>query len=259
MRPWKLAELTHAEVKAHAFEAAVLPLGCTEPHNLHLPHGQDTFESEVIGDRVCAAAHARGAKVVLLPAIPYGTVTNQRACPLSINVNPSTLGMVITDVVASLTGHGIRKVLLLNSHGGNELKPLLRELFGRTEARLFLCDWFRMVRDVYAEVFERPDDHAGEMETSIALACFPELVARNPDGTLRADEGAVADTRFEAVNAGWVSITRPWDLLTTNTGVGNPHAASADKGRRILDIIVERLAGFVVELSAAEVDERFPF
>ena len=93
----------------------------------------------------------------------------------------------------------------------------------------------------------------------MALAYCPELVARNPDGTLAADEGRAAETRFEAVNRGWVTITRPWHLLTTNTGAGNPHAATAEKGRRLIEVLVERLAQFLVELSAAEIDERFPY
>ena len=87
------------------------------------------------------------------------------------------------------------------------------------------------------------------METSFGLAYFPELVGRNADGTLIADDGTVATTRFEAVNNGWVSITRPWHLLTTNSGSGYPHAATAEKGRRMMDLVVERLAPFLVELS----------
>lgn len=259
MLPWDLANTNYATVKRHRYEVAVLPLGCTEPHNLHLPYSQDTLESRVIGEQVCAVAWDAGARVVLLPAIPYGTVSNQRECPLSINVNPTTLYAFVRDVVESLAGHGVRKILLLNSHGGNDMKPLLRELYGRVDARLFLCDWYRMVRDVYDRIFERPDEHAGEMETSIALAYFPDLVARNPDGTLAADEGAGRPTRLAAVNEGWVSITRPWHLLTTNAGFGNPHAATKEKGERIMRIIVERLSSFLVELSKSPIDGDFPF
>jgi len=259
MRPWKLAETNYAYVKEHRFEVAVLPLGATEPHNLHLPYGTDTLEGDTIGEAICAAAHQRGAKVVLLPTMPYGTETNQMAFPLAMNVNPSTLAAVIRDLVESLAHHGIRKIVLLNSHGGNDLKPVLRELYGRTSAHLFLCNWYRVLADEYGEIFERPDDHAGEMETSLILAYFPHLVARDDQGNLLADEGAIAATRFEAVNRGWVSITRPWHLLTTNSGAGNPHAASAEKGRQLVERLVERLAGFLVELSAANVDERFPF
>ena len=129
----------------------------------------------------------------------------------------------------------------------------------RRPAQLFLCNWYRVLADIEHEIFVEPGDHAGEMETSFMLAYRPELVARNADGSLAADEGATAETRFRAVNRGWVSITRPWHLLTTNTGAGNPHAATADKGRRMVELLVERLAAFLVELSAAKLDERFPY
>lgn len=259
MRPWILAETNYAHTKVNRYEVAVLPLGAIEPHNLHLPYGTDLFEGTVIGERVCQAAHERGAKVVLLPTIPYGTETNMSELPLALNVNPSTLFQFVTDLVESLTRSGIRKIVILNSHGGNEMKPLLRELCGRTGAQLFLCNWYQMVRDRYAEIFDQADDHAGEMETSFALAYFPELVAREEDGSLAADDGQTAPARFEALNCGWVTITRPWHLLTTNSGSGNPHAASAEKGRQLMELLVDRLAPFLVELSNAAIDERFPY
>jgi creatinine amidohydrolase len=257
--PWDLERITYAEVRASDYRVAVLPLGATEPHNLHLPYATDTLESQVIGRALCGEAVARGARVVLLPAIPYGTETNMRALPLAMNLNPSTLFAVVTDLVQSLIRSGIRRVVLLNSHGGNDLKPLLRELAGQTEAHLFLCEWFRLVADRYDEIFQCREDHAGEMETSVALAYFGDRVARNADGSLRADDGAVRSTRFEAINRGWVSITRPWHLLTQNTGSGNPHAATAEKGERLVELVVERLAPFLVELSEAEEDDRFPY
>lgn len=259
MRPWKLTELNLRQVREKDFEVAVLPLGAIEPHNLHLPYGMDLFEGDLIGERVCEEAYNGGAKVVLLPTIPFGTETNLAGMPLALNVNPSTLSAFITDIIESLAGHGVRKIVLLNSHGGNDLKPLLRELYGRMEAFLFLCDWYRMIGDIYGEIFDHPDDHAGEMETSIALAYFPNLVSRNENGSLSADEGEISTMRFEALNSGWVSITRPWHLLTSNSGVGNPHSATSEKGERIINVIVERLAPFLVELSEAEIDERFPF
>jgi creatinine amidohydrolase len=152
MRPWLLAETNYAYTKEHPFEVAVLPLGATEPHNLHLPYGTDLFEATILGEKICEEAHRRGAKVVLLPTMPYGTETNMRAFPLAMNVNPSTLGLVVRDLVASLVQSGIRKVLLLNSHGGNDLKPLLRELYGSSPAHLFLCNWYQMVADEYASL-----------------------------------------------------------------------------------------------------------
>lgn len=259
IRPWKLSDTNYAYVKANPFDTAVLPLGATEPHNLHLPYGTDTFQCDEVGDAICAAAHARGAKVVLLPTMPYGTETNQMAFPLAMNVNPSTLGQVVRDLIDALVHHGIRKIVLLNGHGGNEMKWLLREVCDKSEAKLFLCNWYQVAADAYRDIYVDAGDHAGEMETAMMQAYRPHLVVTNADGTLAADDGAVRTTRFEAVNRGWVGITRPWHLLTTNTGVGNPHPATAEKARQMMEIVVERLSTFLVELSAAPLDEHFPY
>jgi len=259
MRPYILAETNYAYTKANPYEVAVLPLGATEPHNLHLPYGTDLFEGTIVGEKICEEAHRRGAKVVLLPTIPFGTETNMAKLPLAINVNPTTLFRFVTDVVHSCIASGVRKIVLLNSHGGNEMKPLLRELCDKIDGHLFLCNWYNALGDDYAKIFEHKEDHAGEMETSFGLAYFPSLVAKQADGSLAGDEGATAKTRFEALNRGWVSITRPWHLLTTNTGSGYPHAATAEKAERMMALLVERLAPFLVELSAAPIDHTFPY
>jgi creatinine amidohydrolase len=261
MREWILSEINYGYVKNHPYDVAVLPMGATEPHNLHLPYGTDTFESLEIASRSCEAAFRRGARVVMLPVVPYGTETNLGAFPLAMNLNPSTLALVIGDLVASLEKQGIRKLVILNGHGGNELKPVLRELYGKTRVHLFLCDWFRGISaDVQKQLSADPGDHAGEMETAFGLAYFPQFVARDArTGKLAADAGATQPTRFDAINRGWISITRPWHLLTTNSGAGNPHPATAEKGKHLVETIVLRLADFLVELAAAELDEKFPF
>ncbi len=260
MRPWILAETNYGHVRDCDYSVAVLPMGATEPHNLHLPYGTDSFEAEAIASRVCEAAWHRGAKVVMLPVIPYGTETNQAKCRLSMNVNPSTLGLMIRDLVESLEGHGIRKLMILNSHGGNDFKPLLRELMGKTSVQLFLCDWFRgLSADVQKQLFKDPGDHAGATETALAMAYFGDLIARDSEGRMIADEGATASTRFNAVNRGWVSITRPWHLLTTNTGAGNPFEATAEQGQALMKTIVDRLSDFLVQLAESDLDSLFPF
>lgn len=259
MKPWILAENNYGHIKDQEYEVAVLPLGATEPHNLHLPYGTDIFEADIVGNRICEAAHHGGAKVILLPTIPFGTETNLREFPLAINLNPSTLNLVIKDVVDSLVNSGIRKVVLLNSHGGNGLKPLLREMSGQTSAHLFLCNWYQVIDDIYFEIFEKREDHAGEMETSFGLAFFPELVACNEDGTLAADDGAVKQTQIDALNHGWVSITRPWHLLTKNSGAADPHAATAEKGQKMMDVLVERLGQFLIDVSNEEITDQFPY
>ena len=254
MQPWNLSETNYGQVKARPFEVAVLPLGATEPHNLHLPYGTDTIQVEAIGRLACEKAHKQGARVALLPAIPYGTETNQMRFPMAMNLDPSTLARVITDLVDSLANHGVMKCVLLNGHGGNDLKWVLRELHLKTPVRLFVAHWWKMASDRHREIFDDPGDHAGELETSMILAHRPDLVAQ---GT--ADAGSIASTRFEAVNKGWVEITRPWHLLTTNSGAGDPRPATPAKGQALTEIVVSRLAAFLVDLDASPLDDRFPF
>lgn len=260
-REWVLSEVPYSYVKEHPYQVAVLPMGATEPHNLHLPYGTDTFQVEELAQQACAAAFRRGAAAVQLPVIPFGTETNLQAFPLAMNLQPSTVGRVITDLAASLHASGVHKLLILNGHGGNDFKPLLRELYGQTPVQLFLCDWFKgLTADVQKTIFESPGDHAGEMETSLGLAYFSHLVqADSVTGQLVADDGSMAATQLTGVNRGWVSITRPWHLLTTNTGAGNPHPATAEKGRRLMQVMVERLADFLVELAELPLGAKFPY
>ncbi len=256
MKPYVLSEQNHAFIRSQRWQVAVLPFGATEPHNLHMPYGTDNYEVEEIGRRACERAYKAGAKALLLPTMPFGVNTNHLQVPgaLALSVNPTTLLALITDLVDALERQGLRKLVLLNGHGGNELKPLMRELHHRTKVFLCLCDWFRMATDVYPKLFEQPGEHADEVETSLGLAYFPRLV--QPE---LADDGAAQPTRFEAINRGWISITRPWHLVSKNTGLGNPAAATADKGQKLMDVLVERLGDFLVDLSKAEMNETFPY
>jgi creatinine amidohydrolase len=258
-RPWVLAETPYRYLKDHAYDLAVLPMGATEPHNLHLPYGTDYYEGTLIGEQLCRQAWEQGARPVLLPTMPYGTETNLSEFPLAMNLNPSTLTQVIADLVESVQRAGIRKMLILNSHGGNEFKPVLRELANETEVHLFLCSWYTCLSDVYFDIFQNPEDHAGELETSLMLRYLPQLVAKDEQGGLAADSGATRPFRFEALSKNWVTITRPWHLLTQNSGSGNPHAATAEKGQQVMEVICQRLVPFIVDLCAAEIDETFPF
>lgn len=254
MREWKLAEVRYNLVRTRQYEVAVLPIGATEPHGLHMAYGTDNFEIESLADRACEQAHAMGAKVILLPTIPYGVDTNQLAFPLAININPSTQNAIITDIVRSLEQHRIPKMILLNGHGGNNFNPLLRELYGQTRVFLTWVDGWNIAKGGREEIFEHPGDHADEMETSWMLHLRPDLVFME-----ECDDGAVKTPRLAAMQEGWAWFVRPWERLTQNSGVGDPRRASAEKGERFLTAAAERLAQFIKELSDAEMDATFPY
>jgi creatinine amidohydrolase len=254
MNTFVLAESTHAHIRSTQWEVAVLPFGACEPHNFHLPYGTDIFEADTVGRLACEFAYNKGAKVLLLPPIPFGVNTNLLDVPgaLPLNVTPTTLLKILTDLVDALERKGIRKILLLNSHGGNELKPLIRELHHRTKVFLCVCDWFRIAKD--QKIFDVPGDHADEMETSFALLHFPHLVDMKSAGP-----GTPRPTRFEATEKGWVQLSRPWHLLTEDTGVGDPRQASPEKAKKLLEIVTHRLGTFLYELAKSPMDDQFPF
>jgi creatinine amidohydrolase len=196
----------------------------------------------------------RKAKVLLLPALPYGVDSNLLSYPFTMHVSQATLDAMIAEIAASVRHHGIRKFVIVNGHGGNDFVPLVRQLQHTQDIFSFLCDWWRIGQDNYSELFEAPDDHAGEMETSIALALYPERVALE-----NAKDGKVRPFGMAALNAGWVKTSRDFGRLNDHCAAGDPSKASAEKGRRYLELAVRRLGDFLVELAGTEIDEHFPF
>jgi len=174
-RPWVLAETTWTDVRMRSWEVAVLPWGATEAHNLHLPYGTDCRETEAIAADAARQAWDRGARVVVLPVVPFGVNTQQLDIPLTVSMSPSTQGAVLADVVESLEGQGVRKLVVLNGHGGNDFRQVIREL--QVDTPLFLCavSWYAIpgLQDTFVE----PGDHAGELETSLMQHLHPDPAA----------------------------------------------------------------------------------
>jgi creatinine amidohydrolase len=245
-RPYVLAETTWSDVRVSRYEVALLPWGATEAHNLHLPYATDVIESERVAIESARRAWERGARVVVLPPIPFGVNTGQLDIPLCINMNPSTQLGVLRDVAESLAGQGVRKLVIVNGHGGNDFKPLIRELQPRVAIFLCTLDWWTAV-DARAH-FDVPGDHGGELETSAMLHLAPELVLPLEE----AGEGHAHPWAVRGLRDGLAWAPRQWTRATDDTGVGDPRAATAEKGRRFVDAACERIAEFLAELAVAD-------
>ena len=98
----QLENLTHPEVKAREIRVAVLPIGSTEPHANHMPYGSDFFATGALAARAAAKANELGAKVMVLPVMPYGVNTNVTAIPYAQSLRPATLTLVVKDIVDGL-------------------------------------------------------------------------------------------------------------------------------------------------------------
>ena len=250
-RAYILAETNWKTVKHNPFELAILPWGATEPHNFHLPYATDNYESAAIAEGAAEIAWKQGAKVIVLPTVPFGVNTGQLDLKFAINMNPSTQLAVLTDIASALTGQGVKKLLILNSHGGNDFRQMIRELQPRV--KLFICtiNWWTCVSG--KDYFDEPGDHAGEMETSMMMAIQPDLLLPLSE----AGAGKAKTFRVAGLREGWAWAPRQWSKVTSDTGTGNPARATAEKGDKFLKAVTERIGGFLVDLAHADLENMY--
>jgi creatinine amidohydrolase len=244
MRPYILAESHWKTIKETEFTLAVLPWGATEAHNYHLPYGTDVIEADAVGAEAARLAWEKGIKVTVLPTIPFGVNTGQFDVKLDINMNPSTQLAVLRDVVEVLNRQGIFKLIILNSHGGNDFKTMIREL-GLQFPKMFLCscNWYQAVDQ--KQFFENKDDHAGEMETSLILHLTPKLVRPLSE----AGDGSAKKFRMSGIREGWAWAERKWLQVTRDTGVGDPRKATPEKGEKYFKAVTEKVSQFFVDVA----------
>jgi creatinine amidohydrolase len=250
-RPHVLAESHWKIVRAEKYEVAVLPWGATEPHNFHLPYGTDVYEATAVSERAAAIANDREAKVIVLPVIPFGVNTGQLDLPLTINLNPTTQLAVLSDIASSLAGQGIRKLVILNGHGGNDFRQMIRELQPRIDVFISTINWWSCLDP--SPFFDEPGDHAGELETSVMMAIQPDVVRPLAE----AGPGKARRFTIAGLRDGWAWAPRKWSEVTDDTGVGNPSAASREKGDRFLSAVCERIASYLTDLSAADLERLY--
>lgn len=252
IRPYILKETNWKDIQHHQYELAVLPWGATEAHNYHLPYGTDVYEGDAIAAESARIAWEKKAKVVVLPTIPFGVNTGQRDIYLDMNIYPSTQMAILKDVCEVLSTHGIKKLMIMNSHGGNDWKSIVREL-GAIYPEMYICvtDWFKsMDRTKY---FDDPGDHADEMETSLIMYLKPELVL--PRETW--GDGKEKKHRIKAFSEGWAWSERRWSKVSADTGIGDPKASSAEKGKAFFDAVCQKMGQLFVDLCNLDQEDMY--
>ncbi len=252
IRPYILAETNWKHIKDASIEVAVLPWGATEAHNYHLPYGTDVFEANHIAAASAQIAWQQGAKIIVLPTIPFGVNTGQADIKLDINLNPSTQLAILADIIEVLNRQGIFKLIILNSHGGNDFKTMLREL-GLKFSNMFLCtcNWFQALdKSLY---FDHEGDHADEMETSLIMHLHPELLLPLTE----AGEGKEKKIKMKAFAEKWVWTERKWSQISADTGVGIPHKATKEKGEKYFKAVTEKVGAMLIELAGCDVSDLY--
>lgn len=246
-RPYVLHEATYSQAKAHAPKVAILPWGATEAHNRHLPHGTDVIEATALAERAAQLADEAGAKVIVLPTIPFGNNEQQLDQVATISFRTSTALAILTDVARSLSMQGIDRLVVLNAHGGNEFKPLIRDVQKQFGMLIVLVNFFQIRSEVLKQIFDQPGDHADEMETSMLLHLTPQWVHMEEAG-----EGKRIPFAIEGLTQSGVWTPRPWSATHPDTGAGDPAKASPEKGKRYFELISDEIARVLINLARAK-------
>lgn len=252
MRPYLLAESSWKDVKKEKIQIVVLPWGATEAHNYHLPYGTDNYQIESIASEAGKRAWETGVKVKVLPNIPFGVNTGQADIKLDINLNPSTQFAILSDIIEVLNRQGIYKLILINGHGGNDFKPLLRELGLRYPKMMLVTTNFFQTVNKY-DFFEEEGDHADEMETSLMLHLKPELVLPLE----QAGSGKENKSKIAGLREGWAWAERKWSMVSQDTGIGNPEKATKEKGERFFNAVSQKLGELIKDVAEVEIEDRY--
>ncbi len=237
---------------------AVLPVAATEQHGPHLPLSVDTL----LVDGVVAAAlpHlAPDLKVLFLPTQAVGLSPEHAAFPGTLTLKAETILRLWTDLGESVAAAGIKKLLLFNSHGGqvSVMDLVARDLRARLDMLVYSASWFNLplldakgqdVNALFSADEHRFGIHAGDMETSMMLALDPARVdmAQAQNFASTSQERA---QKFDILGNG-KSAKLGWQMQDYNPAgaVGNAAAASADKGRAVLEAAGLSLARLLAEI-----------
>lgn len=240
--------------RGNNYDLVILPWGATEPHNLHLPYMTDCILSHHIAvDAAVKAFETHGMRCMVLPPVTFGSQNpGQRSLKFCIHARYQTQFAILSDVVASLSEQGFDKLLIVNGHGGNNFKNMIRDLAVDFPKFTIACgEWFKMADA--KQYFDQPGDHADELETSVMMHYRSELASLEQAG-----EGVGHPFSIEALKTGKIWMPRNWNLASPHdTGIGNPMLATAEKGKAFAQAVATAYADFIQQFVNIKKPEDF--
>lgn len=228
---------------------AVLPLGSIEKHGEHLPTGTDTLNVEHIAREAC-----RQAGAIMLPPMAYTMVHEMKASVGAISLSAATFLKVLEEVCDDVARNGVKKILLLNGHGGNGHLSMtfLQDLPGKNKDYvvyyLFLTSCVsprdrEQIRS--SSKAAHPGGHADDGETDLTLHHYPDLVDLK---AISQDPGAGKSGKdFDIGNAQshvW------WYSEYPDSLAGDPRFPSPQRGEMISNMIIAGLAQTISKIKA---------
>jgi creatinine amidohydrolase/Fe(II)-dependent formamide hydrolase-like protein/7-cyano-7-deazaguanine synthase in queuosine biosynthesis len=248
------AEMTwpEAQIRLKEVDVALLPVGSLEQHGPHLPLDTDAFDARYLAKQVAFACS--DPKPLVLPLIPYGVSYHHEDFSGTIGISPGTLSQLAYEIGMSAARNGITKLIIINGHGGNI--PALQyagQMINR-DARIFTCveTGETSEKDILGMIDTPNDVHAGEIETSTALANRPHMV--------RQDKMDKFIPKFSSRYLNFSSKRSvEWNAriakISSSGVLGDPTKASQEKGKKIWAIMIKHLVEFVEDLKNMSLDE----
>ena len=249
----EMPETDWSRLKAHELRAlaaqnavVILPSASIEQHGPHLPVMTDTRLGYEINIRAARKAYAT-RPVVVAPVVWSGLSEHHMPFGGTLTLSHATFRAVVRDLIDALIRHGFHDILISNSHGGNviAMQQICDELAPSLNATLVATTYVTEAgKDLSQHLQDQPGVmHAGEAETSMMMACEPDLVDTSELATLT---DGMDGGRFLA--AGKASYRwRPFAHITGNGMAGNPARASIAKGEAMLEAGAEALAALILD------------
>jgi len=247
-------ELTwpEAEKKLKEVDVALLPVGAIEQHGPHLTLDVDAFDAEYLARRVADACS--DPKPLVLPTLAYGVSYHHEEFPGTLSISNETLSRLVYEIGISIAKNGIKKLVIINGHGGNS--PALNyaaQMINR-DAKIFACVDTGETSDVdIYDIVETPNDvHAGEIETSTSLATRPHLVNMEEAQKMVPEFSSRYLNFTSKRGVSWFAHT---EKISASGVMGDPTKASAEKGKKMWEIMIAHLVAFVEDLKSMTLDE----
>lgn len=251
---WETMTWKEIEAQLKQVDTAILPCGAIEQHGPHLPVDIDYYDAKYMALKVAEAC--ADPKPFVLPPIPYGVSYHHSAFKGTVSVTNNALSALVYDIGMSLANNGIKKIVILNGHGDN--KPTLTyaaQMINR-DAKIFVCVDTGETSDVdlYGLIDTPNDIHAGEIETSTALALRPDMVDMSlaVDETLDLDNEYLSFTSDRGVS--WYVHTQK---ISESGVMGNAKIATAEKGRKMWKISIQKMVEFVESIKNTPLEKLY--
>jgi creatinine amidohydrolase len=236
----------------------VVPIGSTEQHGPHLPVGVDAMVCEHVARSAASRVDGPGRPVMVAPTLAYGSSHHHLPRPGTLSLSSDTMLAVLRDILASAATTGVRRMLVVNGHGGNEdvarqaaKDVALRYPVVAGALNYWSVAWDRLVDIAASSGISRVPGHAGAFETSLVMAMAPETVdtASLPDGDATPD-----DDNLGSIPSG-VMVERHGWVHAGNGSTDAATGASEALGWKLIDAAVEGLAAFLTEFAALRAPE----